>query len=112
MVDGPVAVITPGLVWTPGVIGSISPPILENPPAPTLEYPKLTGPPKPPIGPTGLGPPMNPPGAPPTILGGPTGVTTPGVVWIPGVIGSASKAGAEITLVVAIGAIPVPIPVP
>jgi hypothetical protein len=39
-------------------------------------------------------------------------VTTPGVVWIPGVIGSASKAGAEITLVVAIGAIPVPIPVP
>ena len=35
----------------------------------------------------------NPSCGPPTTLGAPTGVTTPGLFWIPGVIGSASITG-------------------
>ena len=52
-----------------------------------------TGPPNP--APPNPGPPMT--------LGGPTGVTTPGLPWIPGVIGSASNTGGAMTLVVVIG---------
>lgn len=69
---------TPGLVCTPGVIGSTSLPNVETPNPPGLTPPA-----------TYPGPPMNP-GLPPTMVGGPTGVTTPGLVWMPGVIGSAS----------------------
>jgi hypothetical protein len=74
---GPVAVITPGLVCTPGVIGSISPPIANL----GLIWPQTLDCPKPCL---------------PTTLGGPTGVTTPGCAWIPGVMGSASYPTAPI----------------
>jgi hypothetical protein len=79
----------------PGLAGTkLGPPNVE---------PLNPGAPIPPIGPVGTGenPPVNggltaPIWGPPTTLGGPTGVTTPGVLWIPGVIGSASKTGPTI----------------
>ena len=51
----------------------------------------------PPIGPMLATPPVKvgliPTGGPPITLGGPTGVTTPGLAWIPGVMESASITG-------------------